>query len=158
VARIEAYKEIEALWEILSPSPELRDHIAAFKHLARLYATVRNAYADRVGYVADLAYKTGQLVKENVEQFGLGRMVKTVTFDVKTLDGLRGEPGCDEGKVFNLVRGLQKEIDDGSETAPMLQSLKERANGSSRTWNTARPPVWPPWTSWRPWPGRRKRP
>jgi type I restriction enzyme R subunit len=123
----EAYKEIEALWEILSPSPELRDHITTFKHLARLYATVRNAYADRVGYVADLAYKTGQLVKENVEQFGLGRMVKTVTFDVKTLDGLRGEPGCDEGKVFNLVRGLQKEIDEGSEAAPVLQSLKERA-------------------------------
>jgi type I restriction enzyme R subunit len=23
----EAYKDIEALWEILSPSPELRDHL-----------------------------------------------------------------------------------------------------------------------------------
>jgi type I restriction enzyme, R subunit len=27
-AFFEAYKDIEALWEILSPSPELRDHIA----------------------------------------------------------------------------------------------------------------------------------
>ena len=31
----ETYKEIEALWEILSPSPELRDHIETFSRLAR---------------------------------------------------------------------------------------------------------------------------
>ena len=36
--------------------------------------------------------------------------MRTVTFDLKTLEGLRGQPGTDEGKVFNLVRGLQKEI------------------------------------------------
>ena len=35
-----------------------------------------------------------------------------MTFDVKTLEALRGEKGPDEGKVFNLVRGLQTEIDD----------------------------------------------
>lgn len=123
----EAYKEIESLWEILSPSPELRDHIGTFKRLANLYAAVRNAYADRVGYVADLAYKTSMLVKENATQWGLGNVIKTVTFDVKTLEGLRGEPGTDEGKVFNLVRGLVKEIDDSPDTAPLLFTLKDRA-------------------------------
>ncbi|GER07160.1 type I deoxyribonuclease HsdR [Iodidimonas muriae] len=126
-AFFEAYKEIEALWEILSPSPELRDYITTFKRLAQLYAAVRNAYADHVGYVADLAYKTRRLVEESATQEGLGRLTKTVTFDVKTLEGLRGERGSDEGKVFNLVRGLQKEIEDEADTAPVLQSLKDRA-------------------------------
>ena len=126
-AFFEAYKEIEALWEILSPSPELRDHITSFKRLAQLYAAVRNAYADRVGYMADLAYKTRRLVESSATQEGLGQVVKTVTFDVKTLEGLRGEKGSDEGKVFNLVRGLQKEIDDESDAAPVLQSLRDRA-------------------------------
>src|SRR5690606_18740988 len=123
----EAYKEIEALWEILSPSPELRDHIMTFKRLAQLYAAVRNAYADRVGYVADLAYKTRRLVEEGATQEGLGRLTKTITFDVKTLEGLRGEPGSDEGKVFNLVRGLQKENEDEAEASHDMQSLKNRA-------------------------------
>jgi type I restriction enzyme R subunit len=126
-AFFEAYKDIEALWEILSPSPELRDHIATFKRLAQLYAAVRNAYADRGGYIADLAYKTRRLVEEGASQEGLGRVTKTVTFDVKTLEGLRGEGGSDEGKVFNLVRGLQHEIEDESEAAPVLQTLKDRA-------------------------------
>ena len=126
-AFFEEYKEIEALWEILSPSPELRDHIATFKRLAQLYAAVRNAYADRFTYVADLAYKTGMLVKESASLQGLGRVTKTVTFDVKTLEGLRGAPGTDEGKVFNLVRGLQKEVDEDADAAPVLQTLRERA-------------------------------
>jgi len=126
-AFFEAYKETEALWEILSPSPELRDHITTFKRLAQLYAAVRNAYADSVGYVADLAYKTRRLVEESATQEGLGKLTKTVTFDVKTLEGLRSEPGSDEGKVFNLVRGLQKEIEDEADAAPVLQSLKDRA-------------------------------
>jgi type I restriction enzyme R subunit len=123
----EAYKDIENLWEIVSPSPELRDHITTFKRLAQLYAAVRNGYADKVGFVADLAYKTKRLVEESATQSGLGTLTKSVTFDVKTLEALRGEKGPDEGKVFNLVRGLQKEIDDDANAAPVLQPLKDRA-------------------------------
>lgn len=126
-AFFEAYKDIESLWEILSPSPELRDHIESFERLAKLYATVRNAYSDRGGYAADLAYKTAKLVKESATQSGLGRVIKTVTFDVGTLESLRSEPGSDEGKVFNLVRGLQKEALENGDAAPVLQSLRERA-------------------------------
>lgn len=127
-AFFESYKEIEALWEILSPSPELRDHIDTYKQLSQLYATVRNAYAEKVGFIADLAYKTRRLIEQNAEQVGLGRMTKAVIFDVATLQALRKEEGPDEAKVFNLVRGLQKEIDDEPATAPVLQSLKDRAD------------------------------
>jgi type I restriction enzyme R subunit len=126
-AFFDAYKEIEALWEILSPSPELRDHIETYKHLSQLYAAVRNAYAEKVGFVADLAYKTRRLIEGSATQEGLGRLTKSVTFDVKTLESLRGEKGSDEGKVFNLVRGLQQEIDEDPATAPVLQPLKDRA-------------------------------
>ena len=127
-AFFENYKEIEALWEILSPSAELRDHITTFKRLAQLHATVRNAYANRVGYVADLAYKTKRLVEESAAQDGLGRLTKSVTFDVPTLAALRDEPGSDEAKVFNLVRGLQQEVENGSEMEPVLRPLKDRAD------------------------------
>ena len=106
---------------------KLRDHIATYKRLTQLYAAVRQAYAEKVGVVADLAYKTRRLIETTVIQGGLGSLTKSVTFDSKTLDSLRGEPGSDEGKVFNLVRGLHKEIDEDSNAAPILQPLKERA-------------------------------
>jgi type I restriction enzyme R subunit len=126
-AFFEAFKEIEALWEILSPSPELRDHIDNYKRLSELYLAVMSAYADRGNFAADLAYKTQKLIQESATQDGLGRLTKTVTFDVRTLQFLRSEKGSDEGKVFNLVRGLQKELDDNPDKAAVLQPLKDRA-------------------------------
>lgn len=124
----ETYKDIESLWEILSPSPELRDYIANYKKLSALYATVRNAYrtGDAV-FTADLAHKTKRLIQESAEQQGLGRLTKSVTFDVETLEALRKEKGSDESKVFNLVRGLQQEIEGDAQAAVALQSLKEKA-------------------------------
>jgi len=126
-AFFEAYKEIEALWEILSPSPELREYIETYKHLSQLYAAVRNAYAPKVGFIGDLAHKTQRLIEASATQQGLGAFTKSVTFDVKTLESLRSDKGSDEGKVFNLVRGLQEEMDDDSAKAALLQPLKERA-------------------------------
>ena len=123
----EKYKHLESLWEILSPSPELREYIVTFKRLAQLYAAVRNAYAEKVGFIADLAYKTRLLVEQSATQEGLGLVTKSVTFDVKTLESLRTDKGSDEGKVFNLVRGLQHEIDEDPNAAAVLQPLKERA-------------------------------
>jgi type I restriction enzyme R subunit len=124
----EAYKDIEALWEILWPSPELRDHIESYKNLAKLYAAVRNAYAPRIGFVADLAYKTRRLVEQSAEQEALGVLTKTVTFDVKTLEGLQREPGSHEGKVFNLVRSLHQELEEEPAAAPVLRPIAERAD------------------------------
>ena len=122
-----AYKEIEVLWEILSPSAELRDHIDTFRRLTHLYAVVRNAYADRPNFVADLAHKTQRLVEESAAMYGLGNLTKSVTFDLRTLTALRKESGPHEAKVFNLVRGLQTEVENEPGLESVLRPLKERA-------------------------------
>ena len=125
---MEDYKEIEALWEILAPSAELRSEIDAYKKLADLYAVVRNAYAMRVNTPVDLANKTKTLIEAHVSQFGLGRLTKSVTFDLATLETLQSCGGSDEAKIFNLLRGLQQEIDEQPDMAPILHSLKDRAD------------------------------
>lgn len=124
----EDYKDIEALWEILSPSAELRDHIATYKRLSQLYAAVRNAYSETGSFLSDLEYKTRRLIQGSAEQEGLGRIAKVVTFDVATLESLKGEDGPDEGKVYNLLRGLRKEMDEDPAKAVVLRALKERAD------------------------------
>ena len=126
-AFFEVYKAIEALWEILSPSPDLRDHILAYKQLVRLYASVRNAYAGHVNYEVDLGEKTRRMVQESAAQEGLGDAAKTVTFDVDSLKALQQQKGSKEAKVFNLVRGLNREIDSEPELGAVLLPLKERA-------------------------------
>jgi len=123
----EAFKKLEALWEILSPSAALRDHIDTFRRLARLYAAIRNAYDNRPGFVAELAHKTQRLVEESAAMYGLGNLTKAVTFDVHTLTALRKESGPDEAKVFNLVRGLRAEVESRPGLESLLRPIKERA-------------------------------
>jgi type I restriction enzyme R subunit len=122
------YRDIEALWEILSPSAELRDHIKTYRRLSVLYAAVRNAYSEGTSFLADLEHKTKRLIEENAEQLKLGRFTKVATFDVETLKGLRNDDGPPEEKVYNLLRGLRKEIDENPAKAVVLQSIKDRAD------------------------------
>ena len=122
-----AYREIEALWEILSPSAELRDYVDTFKQLVRLYAAVRNAYSNHPDFVAELAHKTQRLVEESAAVYGLGNLTKAVTFDLRTLSALRRDSGPDEAKVFNLVRGLQAEVESEPGLESLLRPFKERA-------------------------------
>jgi type I restriction enzyme, R subunit len=121
------YKEIEGLWEILSPSKELRDHIKTYKHLSQLYAAVRNAYSQTSGFLADLEHKTRRLVEETVVQDDLGRFSKAVSFDAETVESMKEEDGPDEGKVYNLLRGLRNEMDEDPATAVVLEGLLTRS-------------------------------
>lgn len=123
----DAYKHLENLWEILSPDPKLHDYVRTFENLAKLYAAVRTAYSDKPDFTADLARKTRALIQQNAKHSGLGPVTKSVTFDAKTLDALRNSEGPDEGKVFNLVRGLQKDANEDEERAALLVPLKDRA-------------------------------
>ena len=122
-----AYKEIESLWEILSPAAELRDHIEPFRRLAKLYSVVRNAYSQRPTFAPELARKTQKLVEESAAMEGLGILTKAVTFDLRTLAALREDSSPEEAKVFNLVRGLRAEVEEVPGLESVLRPIKERA-------------------------------
>lgn len=61
---IDRYRQIEGLYEILSPSPELRGHIDAFRKLIDLYLMVRNAYSSPSRFYEDVARKTQNMIRE----------------------------------------------------------------------------------------------
>lgn len=124
----EEFRDIESLWEILSPSAELRDHVATYKRLSVLYAAVRNAYSETTSFTADLEHKTKRLIEEGAMQEGLGRFTKVATFDVQTLDALGDDDGPPEEKIYNLLRGLRKEMEDNPAAAVVLQGIKEKAD------------------------------
>jgi type I restriction enzyme R subunit len=105
----------------------LRDHVKNYKRLSQLCATVRSAYSQSGTFLADLEHKTRKLVEETAVQDGLGRFSKVVTFDVETLESLRAEEGPDEEKVYNLFRGLRKEMEDDPASAIVLQGIMERS-------------------------------
>jgi hypothetical protein len=71
---------------------------------------------------------------------GLGRLTKSLTFDVKTLEALRGEKGSDEGK------GVQSRSGPSKRKLMTIQTPQQCFNRSrivqnalSRIWKIARP-------------------
>ena len=64
------FKDLEALYEILSPSAELADYISDFRNLATLYQIVRNAFAAKTTFYGDVAKKTELLIREEAETYG----------------------------------------------------------------------------------------
>jgi type I restriction enzyme R subunit len=123
----EFFKEVETLYEILSPDPQLRDYIDDYNHLADLYVMLRNAYGKKTTFLGDIAHKTEMLVRENAAAHGLDKLSKTVEFDETALKALKDEKGSDNGKVINLVKSLEASAGERGAKEPYLISIAERA-------------------------------
>lgn len=121
------YKEVEELYEILSPSAELRDYIHPYNRLADLYVMLRNAYGAQAFFYGDVAHKTERLVRESATLNTVYKITRTAEFDVAALEALQRRGTSDEGKVVNLVRTLERETEREGDRAPHLRSITERA-------------------------------
>jgi type I restriction enzyme R subunit len=125
---VDLFKEVETLYEILSPSPELRDYVESYNRLADLYVMLRNAYGKKTAFLGDIAHKTEMLVRENASSHGLAKMTKTVEFDEAALKALKDKSGSQNGKVINLIKSLNKSAADRGAKEPYLISIAERAD------------------------------
>jgi len=121
------FKELETLYEILSPSPDLRDHIEDFGLLSILYQIVRNAFRKKTGFYGDIAKKTEQLVREKAETFGLETTTPTVKIDETTLKALKDSKSSSNIKVINLINSIIKTATDEGDESPYLKPIGERA-------------------------------
>jgi type I restriction enzyme R subunit len=120
----EFFQEVQGLYEILSPAPELRDHVENYQRLADLYVMLRNQYASSPFLYGDVARKTERLVREQVIAPSAPRIVRTAEFDSPTLEALH-QPRNDNGKVVNLVRQLRNAAEEDAE--PYLLTMVQRA-------------------------------
>ncbi len=120
-------KQIETLYEILSPSPDLRDHIEDFACLALLHQIVRNAFRKQAPLYGEMARKTEVLVRERVESLGLDTSLPAVPLDEQTLAVIRATGGTDNGKIINLVASIRKAVQEQGGDQPYLRPIGDRA-------------------------------
>ncbi len=121
------YKQIETLYEILSPSPDLRDFVEDFGRLSVLYQIIRNAFRKKTVLYGDVAFKTEQLVREKAETYGLDTTLPVVKIDENTLRAIQEAGGSDKVKVINLVNSIRKTVVDEEESNPYLKPIGDRA-------------------------------
>ena len=121
------YKQIETLYEILSPSPELRDFMEDFGCLSILYRIIQNAFRKRSLLYGDVARKTGQLVREKAKSYGLDMTLPVIMIDENTLKVLKDSGGSDKAKVINLVNSIRRIVIEEEGSSPYLKPIGDRA-------------------------------
>ena len=121
------FKELENLYEILSPDPGLRDYVESYGKLATLYEVVRNAYGVKTTFLGDVAKKTELLIRREASYEGLTKLSKSVIIDEKMLEALRKSQSSDTNKIINLIKTIQSTVNEKGTVAPYLISIGERA-------------------------------
>jgi len=122
------FKEIEMLYEIISPDAFLRPFLGDYETLASIYSVVRKAYAKRVMVDRDFQKKTNELVQRHVgaEGFPAQDPLDLVAIDANTIELIKERRGGDGAKVINLVKSIEKAAEEGSGD-PFLIAMAERA-------------------------------
>src|SRR6266567_5032031 len=123
----EFFKDVESLYEILSPSAELADYISDFRNLATLYQIIRNAFTAKTTFYGDVAKKTELLIREEAETYGVKQPSKIVEIDEKTLAAIRRSSSSDNNKVVNLVKSLVRAAAEKGAQEPYLIPIGQRA-------------------------------
>lgn len=120
------YKEIEMLYEIISPDAFLRPFIDDYLTLTAIYDIVRKAYTKRVMVDRDFQRKTNALVQEHVSGFTTDGPLDPVKIDGNTMELIKRKRGGDGTKVINLVKSIEKTAEESSDD-PFLVAMAERA-------------------------------
>ncbi|MFZ0616099.1 MAG: HsdR family type I site-specific deoxyribonuclease [Chthoniobacterales bacterium] len=120
------YKEIEMLYEIISPDAFLRPFIDDFTTLSSIYDIVHKAYTKRVMVDRDFQKKTDALVQEHVGGYTSDGPLDPVKIDATTLELIRKKRGGEGTKVINLIKSIQKTAEEESDD-PYLIAMAERA-------------------------------
>ena len=105
------YKEVEMLYEIISPDAFLRPFIADYGTLSAIYQVVRKAYTKTVMVDREFQAKTNHLVQQQVGSYGVGGLGEIVAID---------------GNTIELIKSIEKLAAEKSDD-PYLIAMAERA-------------------------------
>jgi type I restriction enzyme R subunit len=120
------YKEIEMLYEIISPDAFLRPFMDQYTTLCSIYAVVRNAYARKVYVDKAFQKKTNELVQKHIGAVVAGDSAEYIALNEATIETIKKRLEGKATKVINLVKAIEKTAEEESGD-PFLVALAERA-------------------------------
>ena len=120
------YKEIEMLYEIISPDAFLGPYIDDYTTLSGIYGVVARAYSKRVYVDREFQKKTNELVQSKIDVSAITPVNAFVEINENTIERIKEGKGGDNTKVINLVKSIEKYADENSDD-PLLIGMADRA-------------------------------
>lgn len=125
----EFFKELQDIYEILSPDPFLRQFVEDFGELLRMFHVLKAAYDRSKPVDKEFLRKTARLVQEHTETGAIEDPTKFHALNAKALEALAEKEGPDTVKVFNLLKALASLVNQKAGVDPYLISIGDRAEG-----------------------------
>jgi type I restriction enzyme R subunit len=120
------YKEIEMLYEIISPDAFLRPFLDNYATLSSIYAVVRRAYAKTVYVDKAFQRKTNELVQKHIDTTVMEQADKFVKLDRTAIDAIKKAEEGKAVKVINLIKSIERTALENSDD-PFLVAMADRA-------------------------------
>ena len=105
------YKELESLYEIISPDAFLRPYMNDYNFLSQIYAIVRNAFAKRIDVDREFLRKTNELVKEHIDIHKVRGGFDVFEIDEETLKKIKEKGKNNNVKAINLIKSIEKYVE-----------------------------------------------
>lgn len=127
------FKELETLYDIISPDADLRPYLDRYNQVARMYALLRSAY-DGVIIDHELTRKTAELVQKHTQSGLIQESLDVYEINENLLERLSGEDKPATVKVFNLLKSISDMVEQKMGQAPYLISIGERAEAIAQAY------------------------
>ncbi len=121
------FKQLEMLYEIISPDKFLRDYMDAYWRISYLYSIVRNAFTRKVLLDKELMRKTSELVKKHVYIDNIASAIPIYEIKEDTLEALKKSNKSDNVKVINLRKSIFNFVEENQDIQPYLIQIGEKA-------------------------------
>jgi len=121
------YKELEDLYEILSPDAFLRPFMPDYETLSRIYYVMRSNYDPGTDVDRSLLRKTVELVRRLTESGEIHPPSVVYEGDAEALEKIAAAHESDTVKVFNLIKAIHQMVDREGSKNPFLIPIGERA-------------------------------
>jgi len=121
------FRELEELYEILSPDPFLRPFLEDYQGLVQMYRLLRSCYEPHIPVDRSFLRKTAQIVREHTRTDQVCELKEGYELDAETLNRLMDKDKPETVRVFNLIKALFKLVSDKAHQEPYLIPIGERA-------------------------------
>ncbi|MCZ7568858.1 MAG: HsdR family type I site-specific deoxyribonuclease [Ardenticatenaceae bacterium] len=127
------FRQLQILYDILSPDAALRPYVEDYQALATLYGLVRSAY-NRVYVDKELTEKTKELLRAHARSDAFELPGAIHELGPEELALLKKGDASATTKILNLRQILGRLVADESATKPFLLSIGERAEALAQAY------------------------
>ena len=130
------FRQVQTLYNILSPDAFLGPYIAQYLSLSELYALIRNFYTTRVYVDREVTAKTKKLLQEQTEIDFIDPPGAIYELGPKELAALKKSDAPTTVKILNLSRILRETVNKEGGSKPFALSIGERAAAVEQSYDT----------------------